>query len=69
MDLNGVILDVKECEALRVAAENVPRITWTGSSRFSGTIIDAPMHRNDRVVDRGLDPQDAAVLVVHLIEF
>jgi len=38
VDLNGVIFDDKEREALRVAAENVPgsrpsRITWFGSNR------------------------------------
>jgi hypothetical protein len=45
--LNGVILEEKEREALRVAAENVPgvktvedRLVWV--EPVSGTIIDAP---------------------------
>jgi len=45
--LDGVILDEKEREALRVAAENVPgvravedRLVWV--EPVSGTIIDAP---------------------------
>jgi CBS domain-containing protein len=47
VDLNGVILDEKEREALRVAAENVPgvravedHLVWV--EPVSGTIIDAP---------------------------
>ena len=49
VDLNGVILDEKEREALRVAAENVPgvkavedHLVWV--EPVSGTIIDAPQH-------------------------
>jgi len=47
VDLNGVILDEKEREALRVAAENVPgvravedHLVWV--EPVSGTVIDAP---------------------------
>jgi CBS domain-containing protein len=47
VDLNGVILDEKEREALRVAAENVPgvravedHLVWV--EPVSGTIVDAP---------------------------
>ena len=47
VDLDGVILDEKEREALRVAAENVPgvravedHLVWV--EPVSGTIIDAP---------------------------
>ena len=47
VDLNGVILDEKERQALRVAAENVPgvravedHLVWV--EPMSGTIIDAP---------------------------
>jgi CBS domain-containing protein len=47
VDLNGVILDEKEREALRVAAENVPgviavedHLVWV--EPVSGTIIDGP---------------------------
>ena len=47
VDLNGVILDEKEREALRVAAENVPgvravedHLVWV--EPVSGTIIEAP---------------------------
>jgi len=47
VDLNGVILDEKERDALRVAAENVPgvravedHLVWV--EPVSGTIIDAP---------------------------
>jgi CBS domain-containing protein len=52
VDLNGVILDEKEREALRVAAENVPgvravedHLVWV--EPVSGTIIDAPPERRD----------------------
>ena len=45
--LNGVILDEKEREALRVAAENVPgvravedHLVWV--EPVSGTVVDAP---------------------------
>ena len=51
VDLNGVILDEKEREALRVAAENVPgvkavedHLVWV--EPVSGTIIDAPTPRS-----------------------
>jgi CBS-domain-containing membrane protein len=47
VDLNGVILDEKEREALRVAAENVPgvravedHLVWV--EPVSGTVVDAP---------------------------
>ena len=47
VDLNGVILDEKEREAVRVAAENVPgvkavedHLVWV--EPVSGTVIDAP---------------------------
>jgi CBS domain-containing protein len=47
VDLNGVILEEKEREALRVAAENVPgvravedHLVWV--EPVSGTIVDAP---------------------------
>jgi CBS domain-containing protein len=47
VDLNGVILDEKEREALRVAAENVPgvravedHLVWV--EPVSGTIVEAP---------------------------
>ena len=47
VDLNGVILDEKEREALRVVAENVPgvravedHLVWV--EPVSGTVIDAP---------------------------
>ena len=47
VDLNGVILDEKERDALRVAAENVPgvravedHLVWV--EPVSGTVIDAP---------------------------
>ena len=47
VDLNGVILDENEREALRVAAENVPgvkavedRLVWV--EPVSGIVIDAP---------------------------
>jgi len=47
VDLNGVILDEKEREALRVAAENVPgvravedHLVWV--EPVTGTIIDVP---------------------------
>jgi CBS domain-containing protein len=47
VDLNGVILDEKERDALRVAAENVPgvravedHLVWV--EPISGTVIDAP---------------------------
>ena len=49
VDLNGVILDENEREALRVAAENVPgvravedHLVWV--EPVSGTVIDAPQH-------------------------
>ena len=49
VDLNGVILDEKEREAVRVAAENVPgvkavedHLVWV--EPVSGTVIDAPQH-------------------------
>jgi CBS domain-containing protein len=52
VDLNGVILDEKERDALRVAAENVPgvravedHLVWV--EPVSGTIIDAPPERRD----------------------
>ena len=47
VDLNGVILDEKEREALRVVAENVPgvrsvedHLVWI--EPVSGTVIDPP---------------------------
>jgi CBS domain-containing protein len=50
VDLNGVIVDEKEREALRVAAENVPgvravedHLVWV--EPVSGTVIDAPQER------------------------
>jgi CBS domain-containing protein len=50
VDLNGVIVDEKEREALRVAAENVPgvravedHLVWVEPVR--GTVIDAPQER------------------------
>ena len=50
VDLNGVILDENEREALRVAAENVPgvkavedHLVWV--EPVSGTVIDAPQQR------------------------
>jgi len=52
VDLNGVILDEKERDALRVAAENVPgvravedHLVWV--EPVSGTIIDAPAEKRD----------------------
>ena len=51
--LDGVILEEKERDALRVAAENVPgvravedRLVWV--EPVSGTIIDAPQQRRRR---------------------
>jgi hypothetical protein len=56
--LDGVILDEKERDALRVAAENVPgvravedRLVWV--EPMSGTIIDAPQHTRSATKPRG----------------
>ena len=52
VDLNGVILEEKEREALRVVAENVPgvravedHLVWIDP--VSGTVIDPPQDRAD----------------------
>jgi len=56
--LDGVILEEKERDALRVAAENVPgvravedRLVWV--EPMSGTIIDAPQHTRSATKPRG----------------
>jgi len=68
VDLNGVILDENEREALRVAAENVPgvravedHLVWV--EPVSGTVIDAPREapaREEPVAGKGSPPPRSA---------
>jgi osmotically-inducible protein OsmY len=53
VDLNGVILEENEREALRVVAENTPgvkavedHLAWI--EPVSGTVVDAPKKEQDR---------------------